>query len=218
MKVIGFFYYLFSNLIHGNWYSIRRGIIWPEESYKRGMLKRLQCLYKLPYFIETGTYKGDTTRILRSDFEKLWTIELDNVLFEKASIKLNSYPNITVLQGDSSDVLKQIIPALDRPALFWLDGHYSGKGTAKGYSDSPLFEELNIISKSEIAGHVIAIDDISDFCLKDGNMPLSKLLKKLEEMNPQFKFYFDYDILYAVPGENLHREFWRKVAYPIVIR
>ena len=218
MPIIRYFYHLLSYLIHGNWYSIRRGCIWPEASYKRGMLKRLQDAYQLPYFIETGTYKGDTTRALRQRFEKLWTIELDNILFEKASMKLNPYSNIVVLHGDSSEVLKQIIPVLDRPALFWLDGHYSGEGTAKGSVAAPLLEELNIIKKSAIVGHVIAIDDISDFCLKDGNMPLSKILEKLEEINPQFKFYFDYDILFAVPSENVHREFWRKVAYPIVIR
>ena len=218
MAFLRYIYHLISHIIHRNWYSIRRSYIWPESSYKRGLLKRVQVLYNIPSFVETGTFKGDTTRTLRRHFKKLWTIELDDGLFEAARLKLARYPNIVCLHGDSKEVLKQNVPELDSPTLFWLDGHYSGQGTAKGEIAAPLLEELSIIAQSSVRGHIIAIDDISDFCRKNGNTRLSAILQKLEEMNPQFKFYFDYDILFALPMEGVHREFWRKIAYPIVIR
>jgi len=68
MQIFQFLYHFFYDLIHCNWYSIRRRELWPEASYKRGMLKRLQKAYKLTYFVETGTYKGDTPRILSNLF------------------------------------------------------------------------------------------------------------------------------------------------------
>jgi hypothetical protein len=207
-----------THLLQGNWYSLRRAYVWPEAAYKRGLLRRVQTLYKLPYFVETGTFQGSTPKSLHSLFERLWTIELDDSLFERTRRRLKAYPNVVCLHGDGKEELKKVIPLLDGPAPFWLDGHYSGLGTAKGEISAPLLEELSIVMQSPIKGHVIAIDDMSDFCQRERNTPLSKIMAALEQLDPNYKFYFDYDMLFALPNEKVHREFWRKIAYPVVIR
>lgn len=95
---------------------------------------------------------------------------------------------------------------------------YSGLGTAHGEIAAPLLDKLEIIAKSPVQGHVIVIDDVSDFCLRDKNAPLSKIVAILERIKPDYKFYFDYDMMFALPSETEGREFWRKMAYPVVIR
>lgn len=202
----------------GNYYSFRRAVVWPEGEYKRGMLQRIQKLYQCKYFVETGTYMGETPLKLHAQFDRLWTIELDDNLFNRAVQTLSPYPNITCVHGDSKDRLAEIVAQIDSPCLFWLDGHYSGGITALGEIQAPLVQEIQIIGKSPIKNHVIAIDDISDFSAAEQNAPLSKVLETIEKINPQYKFYFDYDMLFALPHEKERREFWRKAAYPIVIR
>jgi hypothetical protein len=210
---------LMRNLPPRNWYSLRRAVVWPESDYKRGMLKRVQKVYRLPYFVETGTFRGETPLALRSFFEHVWTIELDDALYEKSRELLARFQNITCLKGDSKVCLPGIVTQLDKGTLFWLDGHYSGSGTARGGTDSPLIEELKEIEVSRVRNqHVIIIDDISDCCVKEGNTSLRDVIGQLEKINPAFKFYFDYDMLFALPYERQHREFWKKIAYPVVIR
>jgi hypothetical protein len=205
-------------LLKHNFYSFRRGAIWPEGDYKRGMIKRVQKLYRYKYFVETGTYLGETPLKLKSLFEYLWTIELDKTLFEDAKSKLNNHQNIECMFGDSKDLLPSIVKKLECPAIFWLDGHYSCGKTASGEIKAPIIKEINAIGTSALNSHIIIIDDISDFSVAEGNSALSSVLLAIEEINPQYKFYFDYDILFALPFEPDHRSFWRKIAYPIVIR
>jgi hypothetical protein len=205
-------------LFKRNWYGLRRSILWPEGDYKRGMLKRLQKRYGCSYLIETGTFLGKTPKALSSFFKQIYTIELDPQLYAAAKKQLEPYKNVTCLQGDSMHLIPSIIKKLDATSLFWLDGHYSGEGTAKGEIAAPILQELEAIRKSDIKEHVIAIDDISDFCETDGNVSLSKVVAAIEKINPKYKIYFDYDILFALPSEAHHREFWRTIAYPFVVR
>ena len=206
------------HLIQGQYYSFRRTAIWPEAKYKRGMLKRIQRLYQYEYFVETGTLLGETPTALHRNFKHIWTIELDRELFMKAEAQLKRYPNITCIFGDSKEVLPAIISEIDSPTIFWLDAHYSGEGTAHGEIKAPMIEELEAIKTSTIKDHLIVIDDVSDFSSAEENRPLSEVLATIESINPKYKFYFDYDMLFALPFERVHREFWRKAVYPIVVR
>lgn len=209
---------LWGLLLARNWYALRRKAIWPEGDYKRGMLKRLQKRYNYPYFIETGTFQGKTPLFLSPFFKHIYTIELDAALFAASEKKLLPLKNVTCFQGDSQQVLPSLIEKLDAPSIFWLDGHYSGDKTAKGPVAAPILEELAAIEKSPFKDHIIVIDDCSDFSRAEKNAPLSEILAFIEKINPRYKIYFDYDMLFALPEEKEHREFWRKIAYPVVIR
>jgi len=52
--------------------------------YKEQLIKLLAVKYGLKTFVETGTYYGDTTHSVARFFDKLYTIELDDHLYDKA--------------------------------------------------------------------------------------------------------------------------------------
>jgi uncharacterized protein YqfB (UPF0267 family) len=201
-----------------SWYSFRRTHIMPEAEFKRSCLKRLQAVYKYDYFVETGTHLGETPLALQKLFKKIFTIELSDMLYEAAKKKFAPFSNIMSIRGDSAVELRKIIPAIDRPTIFFLDGHYSGAGTALGAKTHPMQEELSAIAQNVVAGHIVVIDDMSDFTASEDNMKLSEVLRALENINPNYKFYSDYDMLFALPHEDIHRQFWREIALPFVVR
>jgi hypothetical protein len=70
--------------------------------------------------------------------------------------------------------------------LFWLDGHFSGEGTARGGEDTPIVTELNIIRSHQRNDHVILIDDARMFRGADGYPTLDHLFTLLKEINPAY--------------------------------
>lgn len=93
-------------------------------------------------FIETGTYRGDMAAAMRRRCDEVHTIELDPTLAAKAQGRFRYWRKVRVYQGDSALVLPSILNQLSRPALLWLDAHYSGGATARGSTDTPLAYEL----------------------------------------------------------------------------
>jgi hypothetical protein len=68
---------------------------------------------------------------------------------------------------------------IDQPALFYLDGHYSGGITARAAKDTPIYEELSHIFEHD-PRHVIVIDDARCF----GRDPDYPSLHELREFIP----------------------------------
>ena len=97
-------------------------------------------------------------RKCRHAFRSIVTIELDEALAHAATQRLAPYKNVRVVQGDSGARLPEILARIQEPALFWLDGHYSGTGTARGDQETPLEEELHAIARHG-ERHVVLIDD-----------------------------------------------------------
>jgi hypothetical protein len=83
--------------------------------------------------------------------------------------------------------------------LFWLDGHYSGHGTACGEQVSPILKELNIIKCQSRHDHCILIDDVRLFVDADGYPSLEETKAKLLEINPRYTISVDGDCLVALP-------------------
>ncbi len=133
------------------------------EEYPPHIIKQRNIIlyahqYNLKIFVETGTYHGDMLEVLKNEFGLLYSVELSHDLFLKAKEKFRKTRHIKLIQGDSGVELKKIVKELKKPALFWLDGHYSGGETARGKKDTPILEELITIfgAKEE---HIILIDD-----------------------------------------------------------
>jgi hypothetical protein len=115
--------------------------------------------YKPRFFVETGTFMGDTTAAVADLFEQCFTIELSDQLYHRASERFAKAGNIRCLQGDSGHIISDLIRNdLPGPALFWLDAHASGGVTVHAGYD-PIFAELEAILADQETEHVILIDD-----------------------------------------------------------
>jgi FkbM family methyltransferase len=114
--------------------------------------------YNLPTFVETGTFQGSTSVWASEHFQKVFTIEFAKHIYEATSTAYSHVKNIEFLWGHTKDQLKLVVPQLKEPALFWLDAHWMGGGTAGENDECPLLEELQIINDSECE-HFILIDD-----------------------------------------------------------
>lgn len=77
---------------------------------------------------------------------------------------------LTLFEGDSAEVLGELLPTISQPICFWLDAHSGAQKYGKGADDVALFRELDIIKKYWIPGSIIAIDDITLF----GNIQYDK--------------------------------------------
>jgi len=137
------------------------------------------------YFIETGTYHGETTLRMEGFFERIFTIELSTYLYQLFTSRNYDKNKITALLGDSGEELSKVIPHLDGDAIFFLDGHYSSGITAQGVKDCPLLEELEVINKNLQHGAIVIIDDLRLFGTKMNEdwtyITKESLLEKIEK-------------------------------------
>lgn len=116
--------------------------------------------FKILVFIETGTYLGHMVNAVKEAFPEIYSIELGKELFERAQKEFAEIKHIAILHGDSGKILGQILNRIQKPCLFWLDGHFSEGITARGTVDTPIKAELTHIIKHPMARrHVILIDD-----------------------------------------------------------
>lgn len=132
------------------------------HSVKIGVLKH----YAIPgaTWVETGTFLGDTTRVLSKIAPLVYTIEPSAEFVELAQ-KSKLGTNVEILPGLSEEVLPELIKKIDSRANFWLDGHFSEGATHRGPLDTPIHQELLTISSNlakfdELA---IFIDDFRSF-------------------------------------------------------
>jgi len=135
-----------------------------DIKYLQNLAKSLNV--KLPnFFLETGTYKGDTVISLNKYFKKLVTIEICEKAynFSKNRARERGIDNIEFLLGDSALMMNKALEILkNRNAIFFLDGHVTENQTdftGKGIHDCPLLQELKCISENFKGRGIVIIDD-----------------------------------------------------------
>jgi hypothetical protein len=171
----------------------------PPHEYKQSLIIDHSIKYGLSVFIETGTFLGYMVEVLKYQFDKLISIELDLSLFEKAKRKFVLNDHIFIYQGDSTHVLPEILKKLEVPALFWLDGHYSEGITAKGELNTPIISELRNILDHSIKKHLILIDDARCFDGKNDYPTIEELRSLVKRQNPSLNFSVENDIIRIHP-------------------
>lgn len=167
--------------------------------------------------IETGTYGGGGTRTLAGLFDAVVTIELSHELHERARANLADLGNVTLLEGDSGELLGPL--AAERvPTLYWLDGHWSGGPTAGAESECPLLDEIAAIA----AGHpddCVLVDDARLFAAAPppphdpAQWPtLVEVVDALRAARPEHHVTLLHDLFVAVPAaaKDLVDEFGRQ--------
>lgn len=191
------------NLIFNSlFYDWTRGLLislCPSKKVKRRVVKDFAAKYSLPTLIETGTYFGDMVSAVKNRFKRIYSIELDPVLYQRAKKRFAKFKHITLLQGDSAKVLPKVLADINSPCLFWLDAHYSGGITAKGNKETPIMNELNTILNHPVLDHVILIDDADCFTGKGDYPTLEELRRFALSKNPNLNFAVMLNIIQLYP-------------------
>jgi hypothetical protein len=118
----------------------------------------LKDAFNISAFIETGTWKAQTTKWASENFQKVYSIEIDEGYHNRAKglgIKAE------FILGSSADELPKIVKRLKKPAIFWLDAH-ACKDQHTLTDPCPLITELAAIKKSGLK-HLLLIDDAKYF-------------------------------------------------------
>jgi hypothetical protein len=120
--------------------------------------------------VETGTGLGKSLRYARGfPFEAIYSVEIVAEQVEKLRVEFAGDPRIQLIAGESTAVLRDLIPKLTGNTTFWLDAHFPGAhlGLA-GYEPDgnreiqlPLQRELEMLRDMRPGFRdVILIDDL----------------------------------------------------------
>lgn len=176
------------------WKNLGRPVPPPHAVKTRTVLEYAQE-HNIDTFVETGTYLGQMIGAVLKKFRYVYSVELDEVLYRKALIKFSRFPHVLLFWGSSERILAQILPNITKPALFWLDAHYSGGITAKGDLESPIEKELELILNHPVKEHVILIDDARCFNGLHDYPSLKDLIEKITRQRPDLKIEVIDDII-----------------------
>lgn len=171
----------------------------PPHIIKQMAIEEYKNKFHTEILVETGTYLGDMVAAQRDQFKKIYSIELSEKLFNKAQKRFKVHLHIKILHGDSGKVLNKLMNEVDRPALFWLDGHYSHGMTAKGEKECPVPEELDTIFKSSLP-HIILIDDARLFNGTHDYPTIEQIVEIIRSNNRQYLVEIKDDIIRLTPS------------------
>ncbi|MFA7268811.1 MAG: hypothetical protein WC073_05665 [Sterolibacterium sp.] len=147
----------------------------PPHGLKQRVIEEYRIRYGLGTFVETGTFRGDMVAAMLGRFDEIFSIEVFEPVYRQAAAEFGAYPHVHIVLGDSAEVMPGILSRLKSPALFWLDGHYSGAGTGRGGADTPVMAELNHIAGQGRPGQVVLIDDARLFIGENGYPSLEQV-------------------------------------------
>jgi len=163
-------------------------------------------------FVETGTFRGETTRWAADHFETVDTIELSETLYERHHRDLEALGHVTTHLGDSAAVLPKILERLaSRRALLWLDGHWCFGETAGAGRECVLLEELATLA--DRPDDVVLIDDARLFLhapprpfVADQWPTIPELARLLTSPGCERFVQVIHDVIIAVPAASPARE------------
>jgi len=178
---------------------------------KRRIVRAYLQQYGLKVFVETGTFYGDTLSYIAKTGARCFSVELSAPLYEKARARFRGNPAVKLYLGDSRTVLGQIVDPLREPALFWLDGHFSGGETARGTGDTPIAHELELLlNRSGGERDVVLIDDARCFDGTGDYPHLSEIILRVSKI-PGRRIEVSNDIIRLTPQLPAHNESLRRL-------
>jgi hypothetical protein len=167
--------------------------------------------WHLEYFVETGTSEGITACTAAQHFRHVHTIELALEPFNAPVQPLLETNNVTRYLGNSSEVIPQIIPILDKPTFWYLDAHWSGGGQKYGH-ECPLLDEIAAIGTRDTSCDVVMIDNYGVFetCtpIHDPSQwpSVDQIVDHLHRHCPSLRVSMFLDVFIACPSQWM-REF-----------
>lgn len=169
-------------------------------------------MFKSQVFVETGTLGGTTSFVAAPLFKAVHTVELSKYHYQRVTEK-NTFSNLKTYLGNSSDVLKRIVPTISQSKLYWLDAHFSGGNTAtlrddRGVAISPLMDEIQVILSNGLKDSVILIDDICGYQYNKNDefgKPNSKFAKMMTQFDELGLSYYIVGDLFLVYNPTFHK-------------
>lgn len=161
---------------------------------KRSMLLAEAYRIQASSIVESGTYQGDTVWYFRNKLSSIISIEIQPRLATLAKERFKGWKNISIVEGDSGDVLPGICAALPGPTLFWLDGHYSGGVTGSGREECPLWRELEAIVTVARTPWSVFIDDARLLGVDAAYPTVDELKEFVRTRCPQHRLEIENDI------------------------
>ena len=182
---------------------LRAGKRWRTEGFfmpvpyfiRRAQLLQVGKRIGAEVVVETGTYRGDTTVFLARHFRETHTVEVVPELAQLARERFANQPSITVWDGDSSHVLRSLLPQLKGAVLFYLDGHDSGGVTGKGQKACPVREELEIIYGAGENMVSVVIDDARLFGTDPDYPTIDEVREWMEKLRPAASVRVEHDAI-----------------------
>jgi len=114
--------------------------------------------------VETGTNQAKTTRVLAQHFERVYSIELSETLFQTAeSMTFPGRERVEFVLGDSADWVERLAREIEDSCFWYLDAHFCHITGHEATSDFPLWRELEAIKARDNRSDVIWIDDVHTF-------------------------------------------------------
>jgi hypothetical protein len=145
--------------------------------------------------VETGTFRGDTTAFLAGHLREVHTIEVVPALAELARERFRRSPAVTVWNGSSPEILRDLLPKLQGSVLFYLDGHYSGGITGQGARSCPVREELEAICELCPGKVGIIVDDARLFGVDPEYPSISQVREWMKNLRPGACVRVEYDTI-----------------------
>lgn len=167
---------------------------------KRQRVRDLAKRFSSSIFVETGTYQGDMVEAVHDIFERVISIEIFEPLYKKACERFALRTKIQLLHGNSGELMPKVVEGLTAPALFWLDGHYSGDGTGRSDKDTPIEEELTPILSDRRFAHVVLIDDARLFNGKNSYPKIPELARLIQRLRPGSRMLVENDAVGVFPA------------------
>ena len=157
--------------------------------------------------VETGTFRGVTTKRCLRHFSRVYTIELDHNLAQEAKKRLSRFGHCEVIEGDASQEVKALLerPDIGSDILLFLDGHFSGSGTAIGVQAEPALEVIEVIARHKSRVAAIIVDDFREFGTQPGWPAKSELLRAIETSFPADTYLVNVHLDQVLVMRRLHR-------------
>ena len=176
------------------WYWKLRGKpVRSPHLLKQRTVREYAQKYGLRTLVETGTYYGEMVAAMKNRFDRIYSAEYNHQLAQRATKKFSRYSHIQILEGDSQQVIPEVLKSLTAPALFWLDAGYYGWAGLQG-DKARLTTELEAILDQPVK-HVILMDDARGLNGQNGAPTVAELKHRIESEFPGRLVEVKYDIL-----------------------
>jgi hypothetical protein len=124
------------------------------QEFRQKIFQQIISAFEFDYIVETGTFRGTTTRFMSRHFSKdIYTVESNRRSYGYSKLRFLFNSSIRVSHGDSRTFLRNLAVTSNFPLktiFFYLDAHW--------HEDLPLLEELECIFTT-CPQAVVMIDD-----------------------------------------------------------